>query len=371
MGDNQRRRSLHVRLAGWMVVSTLITVAVFSSVLYVTLRLEEVDQAPSSGHSEEPLGAEASEQMLVATLFAAPIALLVAVGGAVLLSRRALRPLAEVIAAARRVTTSNLQQRLPLPARQDELYELTAEMNGLLERLDQGFSALARYAADASHELRTPLAVIVSKLEVAARHPRSVLEWEGAVSGALAELRRLAQLVEALLALARADAPAQPAVELDLREQIDLVLSNYEERAKASGIALSRATEGDLQPTPVLGDLDAIGIALRNVIDNAIRYTPRGGRVRVSLHVSSVQLEVLVEDSGPGVALQERESIFLPLRRGSAAAAEGSIGHGLGLAIVRRVMQSHGGTVHVEAGSDGGASFVLCFPRSHPASGGF
>ena len=344
-----------------MVISTLVTVAVFSSVLYVTLRFEQANEDPSARHIGEPLAAEASEQMLLATLFAAPIALLVAAGGAVVLSRRALRPLDEVIAAARRVTASNLQQRLPLPVRRDELYDLTAEMNGLLERLDEGFSALARYAADASHELRTPLAVIVSKLEVAARHPRTVPEWEEAVSGALSEFRRLAQLVEALLSLARADATLHQAVQFDLREQIDLVLASCQERAMASGIALSPATEGDLQQTPVSGDPDATGIAVRNVIDNAIRYTPRGGRVHASLRVSSTGIEVLVDDSGPGVAAHERESVFLPLRRGSAASAEGSVGHGLGLAIVRRVMQRQGGAVHVEAGPDGGARFVLRF----------
>lgn len=348
-----------------MVVSTLVTVAVFSSVLYVALRFEEADEAPFAGRTKEPLAAEASEQMLLATLFAAPIALLVAAGGAVLLSRRALRPLDEVIAAARRVTASNLQQRLPLPVRKDELYDLTAAMNGLLERLDDGFSALARYAADASHELRTPMAVIVSKLEVAARHPRTVREWEDAVSGALSELRRLAQLVEALLSLARADAPLHQAVQFDLREQIDLVLASCQERANASGVVLSLATEGALQRTLVSGDPDAADIAVRNVIDNAIRFTPRGGRVHVSLRISSTGSEVLVDDSGPGVAAHERESVFIPLRRGSAAPAEGSVGHGLGLAIARRVMQRHKGAVHVEAGPEGGARFVLRFARPH------
>jgi signal transduction histidine kinase len=364
MNEPLRRRSLRARLAGWMVASTLLTLAVFSGVLYASLRLEASDGPVGARRDAEGVVAEAGEQVLVSMLVAAPIALLVAVGGALLLSRRALSPLAEVIDAARRVTAADLRQRLALPARRDELYDLTAEMNALFARLEEGFSALARYAGDASHELRTPLAAALSTLEVALRHPRSAAEWERTALSTLAELRRLARLVESLLALARAEAPLERSVEVDLREQVDLVLASLAARAIDRGVTLSSVTEGDVGDAFVHGDPDALASAVRNVVENAIHHSPVGGCVRVALHLAATQVEVSVEDSGPGVPEAERELIFQPLRRGSVRAAAGpDAGYGLGLAIVRRVLARHGGAVAVGAGPGGGARFTLRLPR--------
>jgi signal transduction histidine kinase len=360
MDERPPRSTLRARLAGWMVASTLVTLAVFAGTLYVALRIEAAEEPRPTGES---VVREAGEQVLVSMALAAPIALLVAVGGALLLSRRALAPLNEVIDAAQRLTASDLKQRLALPERRDELFELTEEMNALLARLDAGFAALARYAADASHELRTPLAAALSTLEVALRHPRSADAWERTATGVAEELRRLARLVESLLALARAEGPLEASVAFDLRERVDEVLASLAERAAERGVALSPAAEGDAGDARVRGDPDAMASAVRNVVENAIRYTPRGGRVRVGLRVEASEVAVSVDDSGPGVSEGERELIFEPLRRGSAAAGGPDAGHGLGLAIVRRVLARHGGTAEVGRSEGGGARFVLRVPR--------
>jgi signal transduction histidine kinase len=361
VAESSRRRSLHLRLAGWMIVSTFATLALYSAVLYVSFRIEELDTPSNDASGVEPLASEAREQMLWAMSIAGPLALLFSTGGALWLSRNALAPLSQVIAGARRVTTSDLSGRLAVPRRRDEIFDLVVEMNALFTRLEAGLGALARHAAEASHELRTPLAVVITQLEVALRHPRSTLDWEQSASAVLGELRRMSQLVEGLLALAHADAPLQREI-FDLRERVDLVLVSLSARARDRQLALSAAAEGDGGDARLVGDPDALEMAIRNLVENAIRYTPRGGRIRVALSLRSEHVDVVVDDSGPGVPVPERKGIFQPLKRGSARAAE-ERGHGLGLAIVQRVVQHHAGSVHVDSSPNGGARFVLRLPR--------
>ena len=363
MARERRRSSLHLRIAGWMVSCSLATVAVFCAFLYLALQQEDASE-PERG--QEPLTREAGEQMLLATLLAGPIALVTAAGAAYLLSRRALAPLEELIQGARRITASSLAQRLPLPAQQDELYELTLELNLLLARLDVGFAALARHAAEASHELRTPLAIVIAQLEVASRQP----EWQAVVSTSLAELVRLSRLVDALLALARADGPLEQETVFDARERLDWILASLAEQAQHRHIELSRAAEGEPACVHVVGDPDALRLALQNLLDNALRFTPDGGRVRASLVQEGRELSFRIDDSGPGVELDERLSIFTPLRRGRASPAAGDRGHGLGLAIVERVARRHQGSVQVTSSPEGGARFELRLPAAHDSSSG-
>jgi signal transduction histidine kinase len=353
-----------------MVVSTLFTLVTFAGAFYAALRVEAARaDVPSALERNDPASSETSEQMLVALLITAPLALTVAIGGAVVLSRRALAPLDIVIRAARSVTASGLDRRLPLPRRRDELYVLIEELNELFGRLEEGFGALSRYAADASHELRTPLAVVANELDIALRRTRTAAEWEEAARKSLRETRRLARLVDSLLALARADGPLGRSERFDLREQVDQVLSSLGEQATANGLELTPAAEGGDEPAWIEGDSDALPTAVRNVVDNAIRYTPAGGRVRVGVSCGRDDVSVIVDDTGPGVPADEREAIFSPLCRGHApsarrAAERNPDGHGLGLAIARRIVERHGGNLRVEDAPGAGARFVIRLPRT-------
>jgi len=309
--------------------------------------------------------------MMVAMLIAAPLALAVAVGGAIMLSRRALAPLEAVIRGARSITASKLSERLALPRRRDELHVLIEEFNRLFARLEQGFAALSRYAADASHELRTPLAVVAAELDVSLLRPRTPEEWERAAQKSLQEIRQLARLVDSLLDLARAEGPLERSVQFDIREPVDQLLARTAEQASANGLILSYA-EGSDQPIYVDGDPDALAIAIRNLVDNALRYTPRGGRVRVHLTSEQSQVRLSVEDSGPGVPSKERDAIFTPLARGASKVIDRKPeGYGLGLAIARRIVERHGGSLSVEDADGGGAKFLIQVPiaaaRREPA----
>ncbi len=366
-----RGRSLRRRLALWMLVSTVTTIIVFAIALYVAFVIEEHEpddeagELEEEGEEEESAAAEAGEQMLFAIAIAGPFALAAAVGGALWLSRRALAPLDEVIRAARAISSTDLHRRLELPRERDEIHALVLELNGLFERLERGFDALGRYAVDASHELRTPLAVVVSELDVALRRPRSAAEWETVATRARGEARRLTRLVESLLALARAEGPRERERILDLRELVDLLLIGLVDQAASVRIALSRAAEGGEAPAWVRGDSDALDAAVRNLVVNAMSYGPPGTAVRVSVGSEGEGFAVTVDDAGPGVPHAERDAIFEPMRRASAIGVDRNReGHGLGLAIARRIVTHHGGTIRVEDSPAGGARFVLWLPRS-------
>src|ERR1044071_2631838 len=180
-------RSLRGRVALWMFIATSMSLAIFAIAAYVAIRVEE-----SIERSDPDVAAEASRrQVLTPLAIAAPLGLALSTIGALWLSRRALAPVDRTIKAAREITVDNLDRRIDLPERDDELRALVVALNDLLDRVERGHRALAMFTADASHELRTPIAAIASELEVALRRPRSPDEWAQSARTALAELHRL------------------------------------------------------------------------------------------------------------------------------------------------------------------------------------
>jgi signal transduction histidine kinase len=292
---------------------------------------------------------------------AAPIGLAAAFGLGAILARRSARPVEDAIRAARETSAHDLERRLPVPVRDDELRDLTLALNDLFSRLADGFSALERFAADASHELRTPVAVVATELEVALRHPRTSAEWETTARNSLEELRRISHLVEGLLALARAgaDAPAARS-HVKLVECADNVISQLGDRAEQAAVTLEGPK--DASSHVVLGNGTMLETAIRNLLENAISAVPRGGLVRLSIADSSTASTLVIEDDGPGLGA-DPEALFVPFRRDTDRAAGNARGVGLGLAIARRVAVAHGGALTAGASSLGGAKFELRVPR--------
>ena len=237
----------------------------------------------------------------------------------------------------------------------DEVAALVSALNALLGRLESGFAAQARFAADASHELRTPLAVIAGQLEVALRRPRSEAEWTETATTVLDEVRRLIRLGEALLRLRRAE--VQLLGTTAATELVSLVEAGASRSGGDGGVTIS---VGSLPAVSVRGDADELGAALGNVVANAVRATPRGGTVRLRAEEDGDWIRLHVEDEGPGLAAGDAERIFAPFVRG-----EGSDGFGLGLTIARGVALAVGGELAVAA-SDRGAHFVFTLPIARP-----
>ena len=349
------RRSLRGKLARLVAATSLVSLLVFSAVAYLAIWLEDeagVDIVPEADD-------DATRFLLLAFGVAAPITLALTVTAATWIARRSLRPIEDVVRAAGEMSVDHLDRRIAVPPGRDELRDMVEVLNGLFDRLERGFRGLRSFAADASHELRTPLAIAISSLEVAARRRRSHEEWREEADQVLAALRRMVELVESLLELARGGI-AGPRQAIDLVEVVDEVTAVFSARFEAAGVALEHGSEG---PAPARADRAALVTALSAVVSNALRYTPRGGRAALGIErLDSQRLVIHVDDSGPGVPADERAAIFEPFRRGSAGAD--AAGVGLGLAIAQRILEQLDGRVTVTHSPFGGARFSLEVPAA-------
>jgi two-component system OmpR family sensor kinase len=234
-----------------------------------------------------------------------------------------------------------------------ELKPLAGSLNALLARLDGALSAQRRFTADAAHELRTPLAALRLQVDLAARASDGSKRTE-----ALDELRagvdRAAHLVEQLLTMARLEPEASPRA----FGPVDLVALAKEALVARSALATDRKVDLGLSrgaPVAVRGDSTTLAVLIANLLDNALRYTPAGGRIDVAIDDEDGAAVLSVSDTGPGIPAEEHERVFERFRRGTSSAAPGtSTGSGLGLSIVRRVADAHGATVTL--GDRAGAS---------------
>ena len=352
------RRSLGAHLAWLVTLSTALAIAAFALVAAVVVYVDEVtevEEAEDDEPDDSPLG-EVLEDVGVAIAVATPIGLLVALAGARWSARRVTARLDALVARASRMSAESLDERLPVSARDDELDDLARALNELFARLHDGIAGLRRFAADASHELRTPLAVTINTLEVALRRPRDAAEWARVGNRTLDELRHLADLVEALLHEARAgafDAAAEP---LELDDAVAGTVDRWREAATAANVTL--ALEGS---SGVAAQIDPRGLAIAvgNVIKNAITHSPRGGAVTVRIAATGDRGRVEIDDQGPGVPAPDRARVFAPFARGADA---DTTGVGLGLAIARRIVEAHGGTIAIADAPGGGARFVIELP---------
>jgi two-component system OmpR family sensor kinase len=318
----------------------------------------------------EPLASVARAQRGVARAFI--LAGLLALAGAMLASylvgSRLSRPLRKMAAVAARVNAGDLHPRIDDPRGQsDEVTVLAEAFNHMLDRLTDAFAGQRAFVADASHELRTPLTVIRGQLEVLAsqRQPSGdeVRRVEGLVQ---AEIARISRLVDDLLLLAKTEQ-----IEFLRLEQIDLPVYVGE---LWDGISLLARRRFELGPVPagkLRADPDRLAQALRNLVGNAIDHTTaEDGLVRLRVDaLPGERIRFLVEDDGPGIALEQRERVFHRFHRTDAARDRASGGTGLGLAIVRAIADAHGGSVTADSSPEGGAHFALELPGFVPTNG--
>jgi signal transduction histidine kinase len=263
-----------------------------------------------------------------------------------------LRPLGKVSTMAASIGPETTGKRLPEEGQPAEVLPVIRGVNRALERLDHGFQVQRQFTADAAHELRTPLAVLGAHLDT--------LGDGKAVVALRQEVATMSRLVGQLLRIAQLDTlSGTPA------GRVDLHASAIEAAAALAPLALKEGRSIELtgveRPVWVLGDIEALGQAIRNLIENALNHTPRGTTVEIEL---GADRSLRISDHGPGIPPEQRELVF---RRFWRASRRGG-GAGLGLAIVAKVAETHDGTVHVEDAADGGACFVLKFPAPPPAA---
>ena len=312
----------------------------------------------------QPVAQRRAHAMGITLRLLVPLLLLVPLAAALLwwIVGRALQPLDGLgRQLAQRQPGSAAPLRVePLP---EEVRPMVAALNGLLARLQVAFEQQRALTADAAHALRTPLAAVTLQAQLAQRAPEGP-ERDAALHKLEAGVKRASQLVAQLLALARLDPDVarQPAAPVDLAQLGREVADELAALAEGARISL-RAT---LPPAaPVLGHEAALRMAVTNLLDNALRYTPAGGGVELAVREDAGGWRVEVSDNGPGLPAEERERVFDRFYRGRDSRAPGS---GLGLAIVREVGRLHGGEAFIGDGPGGRGLTVGC--RLPPAASG-
>ena len=284
-----------------------------------------------------------------------------AVLGGTLLARSALRPINDITATARRIgRTENLAERIAIPDTGDEISRLAETFNEMLTRLDHLFQTQQRLVGDVSHELRTPLTTIQGNLDLLKRGAIEDAELrQEALSEIETETKRMTRMVGDLLLLAQADAGHalnRAPVELDT-----LLLEVYRQGVMmAQGqVELRLAHEDQAQ---VMGDVDRLRQLLLNLVDNAIKYTPAGGKVTLALYRTPAQVRIEVTDTGIGIADKDLPHIFERFYRADRARSRRLGGTGLGLSIAHWVAQAHGGAIEAHSEVGKGSTFTLRLP---------
>ena len=272
--------------------------------------------------------------------------------------RSGLRPLRQISSTARSISAHSLNARLPEAQLPAELAELAQAFNAMLGRLDDSFQRLSAFSADIAHELRTPLSNLLTHTQVTLTRPRALEDYREALHSNLEELQWMAQLVNDMLYLAKADhGLLMPTREpLELADEVDALLEYFAPLAEDAEVRLNR--EGQAQ---LAGDRGMLRRALSNLLDNALRYTPPGGEVRVRIEPLKSGLRLCVENSGEGIDAQQLPRLFDRFYRVDPARQESSEHAGLGLAITRSIIRAHGGQIHCES-AQGWTRFIIELP---------
>lgn len=300
-------------------------------------------------------------RLLVSLGLAFVVVAAMALGGGFLLVRRALRPVEEIIRSAERITSLNFGHRLPVPPAGDEFVHLSQALNRMIERLDDAFQHNRRFLADASHELRTPLTILRGELEVMVQRDGLGPGQRENVDNLLEEVARLARIVENLFALSRLDA-GQAQTEMARFDFAKLTATTAEQMcllAEDKELTISCDTPS---PVFVAGDRARLKQVIVNLLDNAIKYTPAGGAVKLSVTARNGEAVCEVADNGMGIPNEAIPHVFDRFFRVDKARTRELGGAGIGLSIVKAICAAHHGRVEVESNEGRGSCFRVLLP---------
>ena len=307
---------------------------------------------------------ETTESLWLILLVASPLLLLLSSAGGYIVLSRALAPVRKVVAAARQISAEDLSHRIDGPAGKDEIGQLVDTFNTMIARLEQSIDQIRRFTSDVSHELKTPLTVIFSEIDIAVRKERPWAETAALLGTLREEAQRLEKIVDNLLFLSRMEStdgvPAFGTAALD--EIVLRSFENLEPLAVKKNVALNIVR---LEPAVVRGDEILLDRLLTNLVDNAIKYTPAGGRVDITLAKRPSEAVLSVEDTGIGIPEESLPHIFNRFFRVEHPSARGQAGSGLGLAIAKWIADTHGARIDVQSRLGQGTSFTVTFELEH------
>lgn len=277
------------------------------------------------------------------------------------LADRAISPIEKIADAAESINALNLNTRLPEPKTHDQIGRLVAIFNQMLERLDAAFKAQRYFTSRAAHELRTPLTILKGEAQVALGRKRSVGEYEDLLKSSLEEIDKLVQIIDDLLLLARYEGGDRdlPHERVALHEVVQSVADQLRLVASRKGVDLAVEAEEIF----VEGDAHALERLVSKLMENALFYTPRGGRVSAHLLHQDGRVSLIIEDTGIGIAPEDLAHIFDRFYRSSTAREMRPEGSGIGLSMAATIARLHTATIHVTSEKGAGARFVVSFPK--------
>jgi two-component system heavy metal sensor histidine kinase CusS len=274
-------------------------------------------------------------------------------------TKRGLRPLAEMTQALKRMGPKQLHERVTPAGWPRELQPLALAFDGMLERLEDSFVRLSQFSADIAHEVRTPIGNIRGEAEVALTRSRSEEEYREVIESTIAECQHLGHIVDNLLFLARTEA-AEGTLQrstFDGRAAIGKITAFHEPIAEDQQVTVACVGSAQFNADEML-----FSRAVSNLLENALRHTPTSGRIEIAIADRDASSEVRVTDTGTGIAAEHLPRVFDRFYR--ADSSRSSEGLGLGLALVKSIMDLHGGTAHIESQVGQGTAVTLSFPQA-------
>jgi two-component system, OmpR family, heavy metal sensor histidine kinase CusS len=277
---------------------------------------------------------------------------------AISVTKRGLRPLEEMKHSLERIGPTHLNEPVASANWPRELQPLAIAFDEMLRRLDDSFTRLSQFSADLAHELRTPIANMLGEAQVALSRDRSSTEYRETIESTIGECERLSGIVDNLLFVARADAAREPVARkrFDARAAVEKIASFYQTIAEDHHVVISCKGEGQISADPALFER-----AVGNLVDNALRFTPENGSIQIALSERVSDFEVAVSDNGSGIAPEHLPRVFDRFYR--AESSRGSDGAGLGLALVKSIVDLHGGTARIQSEIGRGTVVSLVFPK--------
>ncbi len=276
---------------------------------------------------------------------------------AIIVTRRGLRPLREMTESLGRIGPDQLKERIGSTGWPHELQPLAVAFDQMLKRLDDSFTRLSQFSADLAHELRTPIANMLGEAQVALTRDRTAADYRETIESTVAECERLSRIVDNLLFVARVDAAREPIArkQFDARAAVEKIAAFYQTVADDHHVTISCSGDGQ-----ICADPDLFERAVGNLLDNALRFTAAHGSIHIGLAKRNTDFEVSVSDNGCGIGAEHLPRVFDRFYR--AESSRSSDGAGLGLALVKSIVDLHGGSAKIESELSQGTTVKLTFP---------
>lgn len=276
---------------------------------------------------------------------------------AIIVTRRGLRPLREMTESLGRIGPDHLKERIGSTGWPHELQPLAIAFDQMLKRLDDSFTRLSQFSADLAHELRTPIANMLGEAQVTLTRDRTAPDYRETIESTVAECERLSRIVDNLLFVARVDAAGEPIARkrFDARAAVEKIAEFYQTVADDHHVTITCSGNGQIYADP-----DLFERAVGNLLDNALRFTAKHGSIRVAVSKHNSDFEVTVSDNGCGIAAEHLPRVFDRFYR--AESSRSSDGAGLGLALVKSIVDLHGGSAVIESNVGRGTTIKMIFP---------